>query len=361
MQMMMNMISGPGPVFESPWVSPFLELNMNKSGHASLRLPLGDRGWPPPAGYSFVCWIQYRAPGLKKAAEQVVPSRLGLLNRRLSMNGRLQSSGPMLHLFAIGTAEEKSLLCEELVMSDCGVLSLATSSTSYVTFSDVKLEEGLWYHVAVVHNKPNALAGLFQSSVAYLYVNGSLKQTGKLSYSAAPVGKTLQVTIGTPVSAAEVSPLSWRLGACYLYEEVCSSAVVFLMYVVGRGYRGLFQDSDLLRFVPNEACGGGNLAILESLEAEMAHQPNTSKGDSMLTKKDGRGVVWDIERLAPFWVQLSGKKLILALDGTQGNNLNSGTVSVLNLLDPLSSAASTHGGKSQTPDMIACHELQTPL
>jgi hypothetical protein len=94
----------------------------------------------------------------------------------------------------VGSVEEKSAICTELVMNEAGALTLATSPTSSLCFKGVRLEPGVWYHLAIVHNKPNALAGLFQSSVAYLYLNGSLRHTGKLGYSATPVCKELQVT-----------------------------------------------------------------------------------------------------------------------------------------------------------------------
>ncbi|KAK7268312.1 hypothetical protein RIF29_21009 [Crotalaria pallida] len=80
------------------------------------------------------------------------------------------------------------------------VLTLATSSSSFFSISGLELEEGRWHHLVVIHSKPNALAGLFQASFAYVYLNGKLRHTGKLGYSPSPVGKPLQVTtIGTSV------------------------------------------------------------------------------------------------------------------------------------------------------------------
>lgn len=35
-----------------------------------------------------------------------------------------------------------------------------------------------------------------------------------------------------------------------------SSVGICFLYILGRGYWGLFQDMDLLRFIPNEAYGG---------------------------------------------------------------------------------------------------------
>ena len=71
------------------------------------------------------------------------------------------------------------------------------------------------------------------------------------------------------------------------------------MYILGRGYRGLFQDADLLQFVPNQACGGGSMAILDSLEADLTLASNMQRLDSSSklgdSKADGSGVGWDFE------------------------------------------------------------------
>lgn len=172
-------------------LSSFFEFRMSQLGHACMQIPLGDRTWPPAAGYSFVCWIRIEMLG-----SQVLsfgPDE-NSLNRNLS-GKKLGASGPVFHIFSVSSVEERSTFCTEFFMDDAGTLTLATSSSSFLSFKGIRLEEGIWYHLAVVHNKPNALAGLFHSSVAYLYINGSLRHTGKLGYSATPVGKSLQVYI----------------------------------------------------------------------------------------------------------------------------------------------------------------------
>lgn len=160
-----------------------------------------------------------------------------------------------------------------------------------------------------------------------------------------------QVTVGTPASQAEVCPLMWRLGSCYLYEEVLPAAAIFFMYVMGRAYRGLFQDVDMTRFIPQEACGGGNLAILESLETEQQSTTAAQKGEGSLragvggVKAEGGGIVWDMEKLLGFLAQLSGRKLIFAFDGSYGDvPVSTGATTVVNLVDPISAAASPTGG-----------------
>ncbi|CAL1383070.1 unnamed protein product [Linum trigynum] len=330
---------------ENVALAPFVEMDMSKIGHAAVQVSLGERSWPPAAGYSFVCWFQYKN-FLKAQARDVEPFKGGLSKRRAISSG--QNERHLLRLFSVGSFDKENMFYAELYLQEDGVLTLATSNSCSLSFSGLDLEEGRWHHLAVVHSKPNALAGLFQASVAYVYLNGKLRHTGKLGYSPSPPGKALQVTIGTPHTCAKISDVTWKLRSCYLFEEVLTSGCICFMYILGRGYRGLFQDSDILRFVPNQACGGGTMAILDSLDAEMtlgSTQKTETSGRHVDSKADGSGIVWDLERLSNLSLQLSGKKLIFAFDGTCSEVVRaSGTFSLLNLVDPMSAAASPIGG-----------------
>ncbi|KAL7151485.1 hypothetical protein ABFS83_04G034300 [Erythranthe nasuta] len=328
-------------------LAPFVEFDMRKIGHASIQVPLGERSWPPAAGYSFVCWFQFRDL-LKSSARETEASKAGS-SRSPSMTNGQQLGAQVLRIFSVGAVDSGGSFYAELRLQDDGLLTLATSNSSSLTFSGLEMEEGRWHHLAVVHSKPNALAGLFQASVAYVYLNGKLRHTGKLGYSPSPAGKSLQVTIGTPVACARVSDLSWKLRSCYLFEEVLSPGSICFMYILGRGYRGLFQDTNLLQFVPNQACGGGSMAILDSLDADLTLTSNMQKPESAgkqgVSKVDQSGIVWDSDKLGNLSLQLLGKKLIFAFDGTSTEIFRaSGTLSMLNLVDPLSAAASPIGG-----------------
>lgn len=331
---------------ENVSLAPFVEMNMSKIGHASIQVSLGERSWPPVAGYSFVCWFQFRN-FLKTQTKESEASKVGPSKKR-STAGGLHSGGRVLRIFSVGATEGNSLYAE-LYLQEDGVLTIATSNSCSLSFSGIELEEGRWHHLAVVHSKPNALAGLFQASVAYVYLDGKLRHTGKLGYSPSPFGKPLQVTIGTPTTCARVSDFSWKLRCCHLFEEVLTSGSICFMYILGRGYRGLFQDTDLLRFVPNQACGGGSMAILDSLDTDLPLASNVQRPQSASkqgsSKVDCSGIVWDLERLGNLSLQLSGKKLIFAFDGTCTEAIRvSGTFSMLNLVDPTSAAASPIGG-----------------
>ncbi|KAL0418702.1 UNVERIFIED_CONTAM: protein SPIRRIG [Sesamum radiatum] len=242
-------------------LGPFVELDMSKSGHASIQVPLGQRSWPPAAGYSFVCWFQFQNL-LKPQARETEAPKAGSPKRHSLISGQLGAQ--VLRIFSVGSVDNESTFYTELCLHDDGVLTLATSNSSSLTFAGLEMEEGRWHHLAVVHSKPNALAGLFQASFAYVYLNGKLRHTGKLGYSPSPAGKSVQVTIGTPVACAR-------------------------------------------------ACGGGSMAILDSLDTDLPSPSNTQKPDTA--------------------------------DGTSTETIRaSGTLSMVNLVDPLSATASSIWG-----------------
>ncbi|KZV32196.1 BEACH domain-containing protein lvsA [Dorcoceras hygrometricum] len=345
--MMERLILSQDMGLEDVSLAPIVEFNMSKIGHASVQVPLGERSWPPAAGYSFVCWFQYRNL-LKSQGRETEAPKYGYSKRHNMANGQ-QLGSQALRIFSVGAVDNGSTLYSEILLQDDGVLILSTSNSSSLTCTGLEMEEGRWHHLAVVHSKPNALAGLFQASVAYVYLNGKLRHTGKLGYSLSPVGKSLQVTIGTPSSYARVSDFSWSLRSCYLFEEVLLPGSICFMYILGRGYRGLFQDTDLLQFVPNQACGGGSMSILDSLDTDVPSTSNVQKYESAgkqgVSKLNHSGFVWDSEKLRSLSLQLWGKKLIFAFDGTSTEIFRaSGTLSMLNLVDPLSAAASPIGG-----------------
>ncbi|MED6196056.1 hypothetical protein PIB30_043740 [Stylosanthes scabra] len=331
---------------ENVSLAPFVEMDMNKVGHAAIKVSLGERSWPPAAGYSFVCWFQFRNL-LKSQSKDMDPSKPVPSKKRSGPNGLHERH--MLRIFSVCDANSENTTYARLYLQEDGVLTLETSNSCFFSFSCSEFEEGRWHHLAVIHSKPNALAGLFQASVACIYLNGKLKHTEKLGYSPSPVGRPMQVTIGTSVGNASVSDLMWKLLSCYLFEEVLTPGCICFMYILGRGYRGLFQDTNLLQFVPNQACGGGSMAILESLDADLTlatngqrHDATSKQGD---LQADGSGIVWDLDRLGNLSLQLSGKKLIFAFDGTSTEFIRSlGNFSMLNLVDPVSAAASPIGG-----------------
>ncbi|GLT36375.1 hypothetical protein SLA2020_107570 [Shorea laevis] len=342
--MMEKLILMEDKALENVSLAPFVEMDMRKVGHASVQVSLGERSWPPPAGYSFVCWFQFKN-FFRMSAKGIEPSKAGLSKRQRSPGG-LHKEQQILRIFSVGVAtNNENAFFAELYLQEDGVLTLAASNSCSLSFSGLEREEGWWHHLAVIHSKSNALAGLFQASVGYVYLDGKLRHTGKLGYSPSPIGKPLQVTLGTPINHARVSDLTWRLRSCFLFEEVLTPGCICFMYILGRGHRGLFQDSDLLHFVPNRACAGSSMAILELLAADLPLASNAQKLDGVSkqgdSKADGSGIVWDLDRLGCLSFQLSSKKLIFAYDGTYREAVRApGTFLMLNMVDPMSAAAS---------------------
>ncbi|KAL0295031.1 UNVERIFIED_CONTAM: protein SPIRRIG, partial [Sesamum calycinum] len=277
-EMMERLILSENTGSEDVSLATFVELDMSKIGHASIQVPLGERSWPPAAGYSFVCWFQFRNL-LRSPGKETEAPKTGSSRRHVMASG--QQVGPqVLRIFSVGAVDNGSTFNAELCLQDDGLLTLATSNSSSLTFSGLEMEEGRWHHLAV---------------------------------------------------------------------EVLSPGSICFMYILGRGYRGLFQDTDLLQFVPNQACGGGSMAILDSLDTDLPLTSNMQKpetaGKQGISKVDHSGIVWDSDKLGNLSLQLWGKKMIFAFDGTSTEMFRaSGTLSVLNLVDPLSAAASPIGG-----------------
>ncbi|KAG9140063.1 hypothetical protein Leryth_010574 [Lithospermum erythrorhizon] len=258
--MMEKLIMSEDMASEDVSLAPFIEMDMSKSGQL----------------------VQ---------AREAEASKSGISKRQGAVSSQKHGAN-VLRMFSVGAADGGGILYAELCLQEDGVLTLSTSNSSSLSFSGLEIEEGRWHHLAVVHNKPNALAGLFQAR-------------GAVS----------------------------RVPSCTSLERII---------------KGLFQDLGLW-FVPNQACGGGSMAILDSLDAEFPTTSNSQKaeiaGKQGTLKVDRSGFVWDLEKLGNLSLQLAGKKLIFAFDGTSTELFRtSGTLSMLNLVDPVSAAASPIGG-----------------
>ena len=104
------------------------------------------------------------------------------------------------------------------------------------------------------------------------------------------------------------------------------------------------MQKEFLRICAEEKMGA--LFVTHSVDAASS---SSQRVDSSMKQGSSRiessGIVWDMERLRNLSLQLSGKKLIFAFDGTSSDAFRaSGTLSLLNLVDPTSAAASPIGG-----------------
>ena len=163
---MENLILMEDMASENVSLAPFVEMDMNNIGHAAIHVSLGERSWPPAAGYSFVCWFQFQNL-LKSQSKDTDPSKPVPSKKQSGPNGLHEQH--VLRIFSVGAANNDNATYAQLYLQEDGILTLATSNSCFFSFSCLEFEEGRWHHLAVIHSKPNALAGLFQASVAYVY------------------------------------------------------------------------------------------------------------------------------------------------------------------------------------------------
>ncbi|KAL0419849.1 UNVERIFIED_CONTAM: protein SPIRRIG [Sesamum radiatum] len=132
-EMMERLILSENTGSEDVSLATFVELDMSKIGHASIQVPLGERSWPPAAGYSFVCWFQFRNL-LRSPGKETEAPKTGSSRRHVMASG--QQVGPqVLRIFSVGAVDNGSTFNAELCLQDDGLLTLATSNSSSLTFS----------------------------------------------------------------------------------------------------------------------------------------------------------------------------------------------------------------------------------
>ncbi|XP_019085122.1 PREDICTED: BEACH domain-containing protein A2-like [Camelina sativa] len=69
--MMEKLILMEDTSLEDVSLAPFVEMDMSKTGHASVQVSLGERSWPPAAGYSFVLSLSLLACVLHQNSQNV--------------------------------------------------------------------------------------------------------------------------------------------------------------------------------------------------------------------------------------------------------------------------------------------------
>ncbi|KAJ8443486.1 hypothetical protein Cgig2_016969 [Carnegiea gigantea] len=301
---------------ESASSAPCLEMDMSKMGHACIIVPLGERPWPPEAGYTFVCWFQHK--NLKSRPAE-------------------HAGTPCLRLFSVCSTYDRNTICEECYLQEDGTLTLNRADVNSLSFSNLELQEGQWYHLAVVHSKTDE--GL--TSIVHIYLNGKLRHIGELA-SAPTLVENWLLTIGIPAEHARVSDLCWAIRSCYLFYEKLSADCILFMYSLGRGYKVQFQGLNNIH------------SIGETRSGDIVARPDSSSDSGILSsdnaanlgcsEADCTNANWDLEMLEKLWLQLCRKKLLFAFNSARIEALRgSETLAMLNLVDPVSVAASSTG------------------
>lgn len=188
---------------------PYVEFNCVTQSAAFLYLrSIGERAWPPANGFSFSCWMYIDQWDLKSNID----------------------------LFSIMSDDKRSsTVCQ---ISPEGKLILQTSQKSVAELA-FKVELGRWIHIVLMHSRHR-----FQSAELELYCNGfSVSSSVKF-----PFASTSNTPVGVTIGCAgqlkhRHKSLIWRLGPCFLYEDVLSREIVLGTYFLGPSYTGSCMGS----------------------------------------------------------------------------------------------------------------------
>ncbi|KAH7063205.1 hypothetical protein B0J12DRAFT_641803 [Macrophomina phaseolina] len=218
--------------------SPFIQLDMSLHGYTSVELRDLGRTFPPTSangGYTISAWL------------------------------RVDKYDDNFHTTIFG-AYDATQTCFVLVYLEKGshYLILQTSTTSSrpsVRFKSAVFNEGVWYHIAIVHRRPK-VAGL---SRANLFINGEFAEQVKCnfpsnspSFSSSTESFTafssnqrtyspIEAFLGTPHNISprlgrNVVTTKLSIASFHLFSEALSDELVAVYHKLGPRYNGNFQD-----------------------------------------------------------------------------------------------------------------------
>ncbi|KAL1627864.1 Beige protein-like 1 [Diplodia seriata] len=218
--------------------APFIQLDMSLHGYTSIELRDLGRTFPPSSsngGYTISAWL------------------------------RVDKYDDNFHTTIFG-AYDATQTCFVLVYLEKGshYLILQTSTTSSrpsVRFKSAVFEEGVWYHIAIVHRRPK-VAGL---SRANLFINGEFAEQVKCNFPSNPPSYSsstesftafasnqrtyspIEAFLGTPHTISprlgrNVVSTKLSIASFHLFQEALSDELVAVYHKLGPRYHGNFQD-----------------------------------------------------------------------------------------------------------------------
>ena len=205
----------------------YIRFSMEVHGYASAEMHVEkDLVWPPSGGYTVAFWVYIEKFG----------------------------KGPMhlLHLYAQAkNTKESHNVSVVLNRSGPGQLSMHVGGTGDLYFDSVTFESNTWYHISLVH-----VQNKLQTSEASLFVNGQLRQTGKLRMGkitsvmnliASPPMTDLIIFLGLPNNVEPKAPseMQWAMGGVVLVEEPLATETILAMSRCGYSYDGCYQSETL--------------------------------------------------------------------------------------------------------------------
>uniref|UniRef100_A0A8C9RY85 Uncharacterized protein n=1 Tax=Scleropages formosus TaxID=113540 RepID=A0A8C9RY85_SCLFO len=245
----------------------FVEFNMSSCGYGCLFLPslatvkgvsadatetggIGSgkdcRGFPPAAGLSFSTWFLISH---FSSARDAHPVRLLTVLRHMS-RAELQYTC----LAVTVTFPDRCLLIsmeEEpfqfLDMMEPEVQPQSSLPSAARFKCSRQLLPAQWHHLVVTIAKD-----VKKSCIVTAYLNGTVIGVSKMKYIQPFPGPCISMDptavidvcgiIGTPSLWKQLSPLCWRAGPAYLFEEVLTPESIEIIYKQGTKYLGNFQS-----------------------------------------------------------------------------------------------------------------------
>jgi beige protein homolog 1 len=228
---------------QSSRTPPFIQFDLSTNGYSCIELPTLGKTFPPTSnsnGYTLAAWV------------------------------RIDKFDPDVHTTLFG-AYDSSQTCFILAYleNDTRHFILQTSvksSKPSVRFRSQVFQEGLWYHIAIVHRRPRTTS----SSKAALFVNGIFMEQIRCHYPSSPPSikharnrstdsfaslasttdkhSAIQAFLGTPQDLAlrlgqNVVKSKWSLASFHLWSEALSDELIAVIEKLGPRYDGNFQDS----------------------------------------------------------------------------------------------------------------------
>lgn len=199
--------------------------------HCSIWMNDFGRTFPPQGGYTFMMWFQVEkfdttAPDDGQSLKKPNIPIFGIVDdeERIRLNISLDSIQQQLHI---------------------------QTYKAEVSVSGFKFEQGEWYHIAIVHQKPRISA-----SYADVFVNGTMIEHTRCPYLGHPgSAKHVRSYFGYPpdqkINGNQTSILN--IGSAYFIEEILFEAKeVSSIYYLGFDYYSNFQGS-LTKYRTNES------------------------------------------------------------------------------------------------------------
>ncbi|KAL4641072.1 WD repeat- and FYVE domain-containing protein 4 isoform X1 [Arapaima gigas] len=242
----------------------FVEFDMSTSGYGCLFLPSlatvkgvsadatetggigGDcRGFPPISGLSFSTWFLISR---FSSAHDSHPVRLLTVLRHMS-RAELQYTCLAVTVTSpdcclLISMEEEPFQFLDMMEPEGQPQSTLPSTVCFKCTRQLRSTQ--WHHLVVTIAKD-----VKKSCVVTAYLNGTVIGSSKMKYIQPFPGPCISMDptavvdvcgiIGTPSLWKQPSPLSWRVGPTYLFEEVLIPESVEVIYRQGTKYMGNFQ------------------------------------------------------------------------------------------------------------------------